>query len=85
VSFLDPELYTPANPLQTVAAVSPEQIWDRFGRFLNEILPVAEAAGVKLALHPDDPPLPFLRDTARLVHAADGYDHRLYACCNEGR
>jgi mannonate dehydratase len=36
--------------------------------FLREILPVAEEAGVVMAAHPDDPPMPELRGTARLVH-----------------
>jgi mannonate dehydratase len=35
------------------------------------MIPVAEEAGVTLALHPDDPPLPTLRGAARLVHHPD--------------
>jgi hypothetical protein len=31
-------------------------------------VPAAETAGVRLAAHPDDPPVPRLRDTPRLVH-----------------
>jgi mannonate dehydratase len=37
------------------------------------MLPVAESAGVTLALHPDDPPMPTLRGTGRLVHRAEHY------------
>lgn len=33
-----------------------EELWDNYARFLEEVLPVAEEAGVKLALHPADPP-----------------------------
>jgi mannonate dehydratase len=36
--------------------------------FLSEVLPVAEEAGVRLAAHPDDPPLPTLRGQPRLVY-----------------
>jgi mannonate dehydratase len=60
-----------------VEPVSQEQLWDRYTRFLTEIVPVAEEAGVTLALHPDDPPLPELRRTARLVHRASIYDRVL--------
>lgn len=48
--------------------VSPAQLWDRLERFLHDVLPTAEAAGVKLAAHPDDPPLPTIRGTPRLVY-----------------
>ena len=44
-----------------------EELWNRVGWFLNQLLPVAEEAGVRLAAHPDDPPVPFLRNTPRLV------------------
>ena len=53
--------------------VPSEALWDRLRRFLNEILPVAEEAGVELALHPDDPPMPTLRGTPRLVFQPELY------------
>lgn len=34
-----------------------EEMWDNYEYFLEEVLPVAERAGVRLALHPDDPPV----------------------------
>lgn len=45
------------------------QLWDHFERFLNEVLPVAEDAGVRLALHPDDPPLPELLGQPRIIYS----------------
>lgn len=61
-------VYDPDAPEGSVPPVSSEQLWDRFDRFLGEILPVAEENGVRIALHPDDPPADSLRRTARLVN-----------------
>lgn len=49
-------------------AATHEQLWSRLQRFLDEVLPVAEKAGVRLALHPDDPPMPTIRGQPRLVY-----------------
>ncbi len=69
----DQARFDPDNPTETVGPVSSEEMWRRFGGFLREVMPVAEEAGVKLALHPDDPPLPTLRGAARLVYHPDSY------------
>jgi mannonate dehydratase len=61
-------IYDPAAPTGTVPAAKSEQLWARLGDFLNEILPVAEEAGVVLAAHPDDPPMPTMRGQPRLVY-----------------
>lgn len=58
---------------ETEAPISKEQIWDRYTRFLNELLPVAEESGVILAAHPDDPPVDALRMTAKLINSHDAY------------
>lgn len=63
----------PDAPSGVVPVATPEQLWQRLDSFLCEVLPVAEAAGVKLALHPDDPPMPAMRGQPRLV-----YQPRLY-------
>lgn len=56
------------------APVSEERLWETLAWFLERVVPVAEDAGVKLALHPDDPPLPSLRGIARIVRSLDAYD-----------
>lgn len=39
-------------------AVDQEGLWEHLAYFLERVVPVAEAAGVRLAIHPDDPPWP---------------------------
>lgn len=73
----DPDLYDPENPKEFAGQISHDELWERLARFLNDLLPVAEEAGVKLALHPDDPPLPTLRDTPRLVYGPDHYQRMI--------
>ncbi len=54
--------------------VSAEEMWDNLTYFLNAVLPVAEEAGVKLALHPDDPPTSYpLGGVARIFNSPDGF------------
>ena len=60
--------YDPEAPPGDVGGVTSEQLWNRLREFLTEVVPVAEEAGVRLAAHPDDPPMPALRGTARLVY-----------------
>ncbi len=66
-------VYDQDAPPGVMPPATPEQLWSRVQFFLDELLPVAEEAGVRLAAHPDDPPLPFLRKTPRLVHQPELY------------
>lgn len=55
--------YTPetlAAMLEKAGAVSTGQLWSNLEYFLRAVVPVAEEVGVKLAIHPDDPPWPVL-------------------------
>ncbi len=60
-------------PPGDIGTVSHEEMWGRLTYFLENLVPVAEEAGVRLAAHPDDPPLPVLRGTARLITHPDKY------------
>lgn len=62
---------------EVVGEVSREEMWGRLKYFLNELLPVAEENGVKLVAHPDDPPVPNLRKTARLFYNPEEYEKLL--------
>jgi len=61
-------IYDPHAPAGTLSSITHEELWRRLQRFLEEILPVAEQAGVRLAAHPDDPPTPTMRQQPRLVY-----------------
>lgn len=54
-----------------------EQLWKRLAEFLDVLIPVAEEAGVTLAAHPDDPPMPSMRGQPRLVYQPDMYQRLL--------
>lgn len=69
--------YDPDAPEGNIGEVSEELIWSRFERFLKDLVPVAAQAGVRLAMHPADPPLPTLRGTARLVWKPEHYQRLL--------
>lgn len=68
---VDPE--APGRDTGTIPPATPAQLWSRLERFLNDVLPTAEKAGVRLALHPDDPPMPTIRGQPRLVYQPDLY------------
>jgi mannonate dehydratase len=42
--------------LAAYRSIGPERVWEHLGYFLERVVPVAQASGVRLALHPDDPP-----------------------------
>jgi len=66
-------VYDKEAPVGSLPEISHEELWERVAYFLKELVPVAEAAGVRLAAHPDDPPLDFVRGTPRLVYQPDMY------------
>jgi mannonate dehydratase len=43
-------------PLSHGRAYSEDELWENYTRFIREVAPVAEAAGVHIGFHPDDPP-----------------------------
>jgi len=57
----------------SLPAISHEELWRRLQRFLAEVIPVAEQSGVRLAAHPDDPPMPTMRGQPRLVYQPHMY------------
>ncbi len=56
-----------APPLDNVGEHTREQMWQRLEQFLKAIVPVAEDSNVRMALHPNDPPIPSYRGAAQPV------------------
>ena len=52
VTGFDLAQYTPSN-----ASITEKELWDNYTYFLKAVIPHAEKHGIKLALHPDDPPM----------------------------
>jgi len=53
--------------------VGEEQIWSNLEYFLKNVIPAADRAGVKMALHPDDPPVSPLRGIGRVLTSAASF------------
>ncbi len=51
-----------------------DRLWDNLKRFLDEILPTAEDCKIRLALHPDDPPLASLRGQDRIITSNEAFE-----------
>ena len=49
------------------ASITQEQLWENYAYFIRAVVPEAERCGVKLALHPDDPPMAKLGDVGRIM------------------
>ncbi len=57
--------------------ISAEAMWENLAYFLARVLPVAEAAGVKLAAHPDDAPIPSFMGIARILSSVEALQNLL--------
>lgn len=56
---------------------SEEELWDNYTYFIRAIIPACEQAGVRLAVHPDDPPIPRLGGVPRLFGTVAGHDRAM--------
>ncbi len=54
--------------------ITEAELWRNLERLLSEIVPVAEKAGVVLAMHPDDPPLTELLGNARIMISVENFE-----------
>jgi len=61
------------EPLTEHGVVTEEQQWENLRYFLERVVPVAEKANVRMAMHPDDPPLSPIRGVARIMSSVENY------------
>jgi mannonate dehydratase len=62
------------EPLSHGRVFSKEEIWENFTYFIKRVAPVAEEVGVRIGIHPDDPPVPVLAGVPRCIFANfEGY------------
>lgn len=75
--------------LKKYQGINTDKLREHLAYFLKEVVPVAEAAGVKMAIHPDDPPYPVLglprivsteSDAAFILSAVDSPANGLCFC-----
>ena len=60
-------------PLPAEGVHSLEEMWNNITYFLKAVVPVAEESGVRLALHPNDPPAPLSRGSGQIIGNLDGW------------
>jgi mannonate dehydratase len=62
------------RPLSHGRVYTKEEIWENYTYFIRKVAPVAEQAGVRIGIHPDDPPEPMLAGVPRCIFSNfEGY------------
>ena len=66
------------EPLSHGRVFTKEEIWENYTFFIKQVARVAEEAGVRIGIHPDDPPVPMLAGVPRCIFSNfDGYKRAL--------
>ncbi|MEO5822713.1 MAG: mannonate dehydratase [Vicinamibacteraceae bacterium] len=72
----DGKVYT--GPLSHGREYTPDEIWENYTYFIKQVVPVAEETGVRIGIHPDDPPVPVLAGVPRCIFSNfKGYQRAL--------
>ena len=62
------------GPLTHGRKFTPDELWENYTYFIKQIVPVAEELGIRIGIHPDDPPVPELGGVPRCIFGNfDGY------------
>ena len=62
-------------PLPEEGVHTLDELWANISYFLKAIIPAAEKANVRLALHPNDPPFPLSRESQQIMATVAGWKH----------
>lgn len=65
--------FTASKAEKRPMVISKEQMWENYSRFIRAVMPTAEASGVRMALHPDDPPVDCLLGYSRIMTDGQAY------------
>lgn len=65
----------------TADVIGEEELWQNYEYFLKAVIPEAEKYGIKLALHPDDPPVPRLGGVSRIMISAANIKKAIFDIC----
>lgn len=63
------------QPLTHGRVYEKEELWETFAYFMRQVLPNAKRNGVRIALHPNDPPMPMINGIASLITSYEDYKH----------
>lgn len=62
------------GPLSHGRKYTKEELWENYTYFIKQVVPVAEEVGIRIGIHPDDPPVPELAGVPRCIFGNfDGY------------
>jgi mannonate dehydratase len=76
VTSFDSALLRDAPPTE-LGPIGEDELWENLAYFLRRVLPIAERANVKLAMHPDDPPLSPIRGVGRIMRSVENFQRLL--------
>jgi len=55
------------GPLTHGRKFAPDELWENYTYFIKQVVPVAEELGMRIGIHPDDPPVPELGGVPRCI------------------
>ena len=73
--------YNEADFTPTDKKITAKELWDNYTYFVKAVVPEAEKYGIRLGLHPDDPPVPRLGDVERIMISRENIRRAVYDIC----